>query len=104
MSLTAATMKMMKAISLGQYPSMNGRSAIIGVKQIRTSVMMLGKVHMARRLTQRLNDVLADSLQCVEHPLAGQCDRLEVGRPLDPVPVLLPNQKLSIVIGIGSDF
>jgi hypothetical protein len=38
---------MMNAISFGQYPSINGRSAMTGVKQIRTSVMILGKVHMA---------------------------------------------------------
>ena len=32
----------MKQMSLGQYPSMNGSSAMTGVKQIRTSVMMFG--------------------------------------------------------------
>ena len=48
MSLTAAMMKMTKAMSLGQYPSMNGSSAMTGVKQMRTRVMMFGRVHMAR--------------------------------------------------------
>ena len=36
----------MKAMSLGQYPSMKGSSAITGVKQIRIRVMTFGRVHI----------------------------------------------------------
>ena len=72
-----------------------------GVKQIRTSVMMFGQGPHAGRLPQRLDDVLADRLEGVEHAVAGDRHRLEVGRPLDPLPVLLLDEELGLVVGIG---
>src|SRR5215203_264394 len=91
--------KMMKAMSFGQYPSMNGSSAITGVKQMRTTVMMLGRVHIAE-LSQHLYDVLADALERVEYSVTRERDSLEVRRTLHPVSVLLCDQKLSIVVGV----
>jgi hypothetical protein len=32
-------------MTLGQYPWMNGNSAMTGVRQMRASVMMFGRVH-----------------------------------------------------------
>jgi hypothetical protein len=40
----AAKRKTTKQISLGQYPAMNGRRAMTGVRQIRTMVRTLGSV------------------------------------------------------------
>ena len=68
MSLTAATTKMMNAISLGQYPSMNGSSAMTGVKQIRTSVMMFGRVHMATTYPSVLTTFLLIALSVSKTP------------------------------------
>src|SRR5918994_5319365 len=100
MSLTAAMMKMMNAMSLGQYPSMNGSSAMTGVKQMRTSVMMLGSVHMVPRLPQRLHDVLTDTLERVEDSISGESYGLEIGCSLHPVPIFLTDQKLRVMIGV----
>src|SRR5512141_2438735 len=96
----AAARKMMNAISLGQYPSMNGSSAMTGVKQIRISVMMFGRVHMPR-LPQGLDDVLADRLERVEDAFAREGHGFEIGRPLDPLAVLLADQVLRLAVRVG---
>src|SRR6476646_188327 len=97
-SLIAATRKMKNAISLGQYPSMNGSSAMTGVKQIRTRVMMLGTVHMSAPLPQGLDDALADRLEGIEHAFARDGHGLEIRRPLDPLSVLLGHQVFRLAI------
>ena len=72
-----------------------------GVKQIRTRVMMFGQGPHAGRLPQRLDDALADRLEGIEHAFAGEGHRLEVGRPLDPLAVLLLDQVLGLVVRVG---
>ena len=37
--------KTTKAMTLGQYPWMKGSNAMTGVRQMRASVMMFGRVH-----------------------------------------------------------
>src|SRR5215212_3143385 len=93
-------MKMMNAISLGQYPAINGSRAITGVKQIRTRVMMFGRVHSLDMLPQRLDHVLADGLQGVEHTLTGERHGFEVRGPLHPLSVFLADEELGIVVRI----
>jgi hypothetical protein len=44
-SENAAMRKTTNAITLGQCPWMNGRSAMTGVRQMRASVRILGTVH-----------------------------------------------------------
>src|SRR5688572_16276675 len=101
MSLTAATTNTIKQTSLGQYPSMNGSRAMTGVKQIRTSVMMFGSVHMGTAsLAERLDDALADRLERVEHPVTRQRHRLEVRRTLDPLAILLRDQPFPLSRGV----
>ena len=80
---------------------MNGSSAMTGVKQIRTSVMMLGRVHMPAGYPSVLTTFLLMALRVSNTPSPGQRHRLEVGRPLDPLAVLLAHQELALVVGIG---
>src|SRR5438876_1199888 len=69
---------MRNAMTLGQYPSMKGSSAMTGVRQIRASVRMLGRVQrMSPPLAQRLQDQLAHRLQGVEHAIAADRHALE---------------------------
>src|SRR5581483_2816364 len=103
LSLTAAPTNTAKQTILGPYPSMNGSRAITGVRPIRTMVMMFGRVHIAGDLPEVLDHALADRLEGVEHPLAGQGHRLEVGRALDPLPVLLEHQVLALVVRVGQE-
>src|SRR5512144_1375636 len=99
-SLMAAARKTTKAMNLGQYPWMNGRSAMTGVSAILTRVMMLGRVHMGPlpRSAERLDDQLRDGLQGVEHALPRHGHGLEVLGPLDPLAVLLVHQELPFVV------
>src|SRR5574338_526225 len=102
-SLMAAARKTTKAMNLGQYPWMNGRSAMTGVSAIRTRVMMLGRVHMGPlpRSAERLDDQLRDGLEGVEDAFARDRHGLEVLGALDPLAVLLVHQELALVVRVG---
>src|SRR5206468_7546090 len=95
---------MRNAMTLGQYPSMKGSSAMTGVRQIRASVRMLGRVQrMSPPLAQRLQDQLAHRLQGVEHAVAADRHGLEVGRPANPLIVDPLDQVLARMHRIGGD-
>src|SRR5690242_21169181 len=98
MSETAAAMKMKKQMTLGQYPSMNGRSAMMGVRQIRAMVRMFGRVHVHRTgsapSAQSLEDQLADGLERVEHAVPPHRHGFHVRRPSHPLGVDLLDQVL----------
>src|SRR5213593_4081976 len=92
-------------MTLGQYPWMKGSRAITGVRQMRASVRILGRVQrMRRRLAQRLQDQLAYRLQCVEHAVAADRHGLEVRRAADPLIVHALDQVLARVRRIGVIF
>src|SRR2546430_213496 len=68
MSDALAARKIRNAMTLGQYPWMKGSRAMTGVRQMRASVRMLGRVQRMRRpLAQRLHDQLAHRLQAVDN-------------------------------------
>src|SRR5690348_1841952 len=95
---------MTNAMTLGQYPWMNGSRAMTGVRQMRARVRMLGRVQrMDPPLAQRFQHHLADGLQGVEHAVAADRDGLEVGGAPGPLVVELLDQVLAWMEQIGHD-
>src|SRR5437867_828614 len=104
MSEALAARKIKNAMTLGQYPWMKGSSARTGVRQMRASVRMLGRVQRTRPpLAQRLEDNLAHRLQGVEHAVPADRHGLDVCRAPHPLVVDLVHQVLARVRRIGRD-
>src|SRR5207244_10713461 len=99
---TAAARKTRNAITLGQYPWMKGSSAMTGVRQMRASVRMFGRVQrIGRFLAQRLQDQLADRLERIEHSVPPHGDGFHVRRPAHPLAPGLLDEALAGVRGIS---
>src|SRR5436309_14234985 len=80
---------------------MNGSRAMTGVRQMRARVRMLGKVHrIAPPSAQRLENQLAHALQGVEHAVAADRDRLDVGGVTHPLLSGLLVQMLALMGGV----
>src|SRR3954462_10589774 len=83
-------MKSTKASRRHRQSCTNGSHAMSGVAQMRATVSVLGRFTAwlpegARRTSgERLEHQLAHGLQRIEHAVAGDRDRLEVGGALDP--------------------
>src|SRR5881397_3802332 len=98
----AAARNTTKAMTLGQYPWMNGSSAMTGVRQMRASVRMFGRVQrIGRSLAQRLQHQFANRLERVEHAVPANGHRFDVRGPPDPRAAGLLDEVLTGVRGIG---
>src|SRR3954464_2539469 len=83
---------------------MKGSAAMKGAARMRPTVMALGRFTpgCSAPLGERLQHQLAHCLERVEHPVALDGDRLEVGSTLDPLPAReLLDEILAGVVGIG---
>src|SRR3989442_8024763 len=103
----AAARNTTKAMTLGQYPEMNGSRAMTGVRQMRASVRMFGSVQRIwlppTRSAQRLEHHLTDGFQGIEDAVAADRHGLVVPRAPDPLPARVLHQELALVAGIGRD-
>ena len=73
-----------------------------GVRQIRTTVMMLGSVHIGG-YPRLLRTSLLIALRVSNTPSPVIATASMVGRPLDPLAVLLGHQELPLVLRVRQE-
>src|SRR2546427_12848142 len=101
----AAARNTTKAMTLGQYPEMNGSRAMTGVRQMRASVRLFGSVQRIwlppARSAQRLEHHLTDGFHGIEDAVAADRHGLVVPRAPGPLPAHVLHHELALVGRIG---